>query len=82
MENIITMDYPVFGMNLELSGIDLIEQYIDRIYEEQLYLQKFQKEYIVEQLRLFHPNYEKEYFNLKEILEIQLEKRTMELWNE
>lgn len=82
MENIITMDYPVFGMNLELSGIDLIEQYIDRIYEEQLYLQKFQKDYIVEQLRLFHPNYEKEYFNLKEILEIQLEKRTMELWNE
>lgn len=72
MENIITMDYPVLGVDMELTGIDMIAQYIDRIYEEQIFLQKFPKTYIIDELRTFHPRYEKEFFNLKEIIELQL----------
>lgn len=65
-ENIITMDYPVFGLNMNLEGIDMISQYIDAIWEEQSYLMKFSRNYIIDELRSFHPHYENEYFNLKE----------------
>lgn len=68
IENIITMDYPVFGMDMSLEGIDMIRQYIDAIWEEQCYLMKFPREYVISELRSFHPHYEKEYFNLKEII--------------
>ena len=67
MEHIITMDYPVFGMDMELEGIDMISQYLDAIITEQQYLMQFDRERIIEKLRSFHPQYEKEYFNLKEI---------------
>ena len=68
MDNIITMDYPVFGLDMEAEGIDRIRQYLDAIWEEQCYLIKFPRNFILEELRSFHPKYEKEYFNLKEIL--------------
>ena len=71
MDNIITMDYPVFGLDMEAEGIDRIRQYIDAIWAEQCYLIKFPRNFILEELRSFHPRYEKEYFNLKEILELQ-----------
>ena len=67
-ENIITMDYPIFGMDMTLTGIDMIAQYLDRIYQEQIFLQSFPKEYVLNKLRMFHANYEKEFFNLKEIV--------------
>ena len=70
MEHVITMDYPVFGMDMNLEGIDMIRQYIDAIWNEQCYLMKFPREYIISQLRSFHPFYEKEYFNIKEIIEM------------
>lgn len=70
-ENIITMDYPVFGLNMELCGIDMIEQYLNAIIEEQKYLLKYEESFVVEKLRQFHPNYEKEFFNVREILELQ-----------
>ena len=66
------MDYPVFGMDNTLDGIDRIRQYIDIIWNEQRYLQKFPREYIISELRAFHPDYENEFFNLKEIVELQL----------
>lgn len=66
-ETIITMDYPVFGMDMSLEGIDRIGQYIDLIWEEQCYLLQFSRNDIIDKLRSFHPHYEKEYFNLKEI---------------
>ncbi|MDD6798058.1 MAG: DUF6179 domain-containing protein [Clostridia bacterium] len=69
MENIITMDYPIFGLNVNLEGIDIIQQYINAIWDEQCYLIKFPRNYIISRLRDFHPKYENEYFNLKEILE-------------
>lgn len=67
-ENIITMDYPVFGLDMELEGIDMIAQYLDAIYEEQIFLQRFPRQFIIEELRSFHPKYEKEIINLKEII--------------
>lgn len=71
MENVITMDYPVFGMDMNLEGIDMIRQYIDAIWDEQCYLMRFPREYVIGELRSFHPCYEKEYFNIKEIVEIE-----------
>lgn len=71
MENIITMDYPVFGMDMNLEGIDMIRQYIDAIWDEQCYLMRFPREYIISELHSFHPYYEKEYFNIKEIVGIE-----------
>ena len=60
-------------MNLE--GIDIIRQYIDSIWSEQCYLMKFPKNYIISELRSFHPKYEKEYFNIKEIIELSIKKK-------
>ena len=71
MENVITMDYPVFGLDMSLEGIDRISQYIDAIWEEQCYLMKFPRSYIVNELRSFRPHYEREFFNIKEIVERQ-----------
>ncbi len=72
METMITMDYPVFGLDMNMEGIDMIAQYIDAIWKEQQYLNKFPREYVVEELRLFHPKYENEFFNIKEIVELQM----------
>lgn len=74
METIITMDYPVFGLDMDMKGIDMIAQYIDAIWKEQQYLNKFPREYILDELRLFHPKYENEFFNIREILELQTKK--------
>ena len=69
MDNIITMDYPVFKLNMKLEGIDLISQYIDAIWNE---LQAFSREYVISKLKEFHPKYEREFINLKEIFLMQL----------
>lgn len=68
-DTIITMDYPVPGLDTELEGIDRISAYIDAIREEQAYLRQFPRSYVVDKLRSFHPAYENEFFNLKEIME-------------
>lgn len=72
METIITMDYPVFGLDMNMEGIDMIAQYIDAIWKEQQYLNRFPKEYVLDELRLFHTKYENEFFNIKEIVELQM----------
>ena len=54
--------------DVSLEGIDRLEQYIDLICEEQVFLQRFPREFVLEELRMFHPMYEKEIFNLKEII--------------
>ena len=71
MDHIITMDYPIFNIDSQGEGIDIITQYIDCIWEEQMYLKQYPREYVVEMLRSFHPRYEGEFFNLREILELQ-----------
>lgn len=73
-DSIITMDYPVFGLDMTLNGIDMIAQYIDTIWDEQQYLHKFPRAYIIDELRCFHQRYENEFFNIKEIIELQLTK--------
>ena len=45
---------------------------LDAIWKEQQYLNKFPKEYVLDELRLFHPKYENEFFNIKEIVELQM----------
>lgn len=72
METIITMDYPVLGLDMNMEGIDMIAQYIDAIWKEQQYLNRFPREYVLDELRLFHPKYENEFFNIKEIVELQM----------
>lgn len=71
MENLITMDYPVLGLDMNLEGIDRIGQYIDAIWEEQQYLMQFPRNYVISKLVSFHPQYEKEYINIKEILKLE-----------
>ncbi len=72
MDTIITMDYPIYGLDMSLDGIDMIAQYIDAIWKEQQYLNKFPRKYVLDELRSFHPKYENEFFNIKEILELQM----------
>lgn len=69
MDHIITMDYPVFGLDMELEGIDRIRAYMDAIWEEQIYLRQFPREEVIDRLRSFHPHYEREYFNVREIVQ-------------
>ena len=71
-EHRITLDYPVFGLDMTLEGIDRISQYVDAVYEEQRWLMQFPRTFVIDALRSFHPRYEAEYFNLKEIVELQL----------
>lgn len=72
-EHIITLDYPVLGLNMTFEGIDMIQQYLDAIYAEQCYLKQFPRETVVETLRHFHPLYEQEYFNLREIFDLHMQ---------
>ena len=69
-ENIITMDYPVYGIDWNLEGIDIISRYIDAIWEEQCFLMNYPRSYIINKLYSFHPHYETEYFNIREIVEL------------
>ena len=78
-ETIITMDYPVFGLDTSLEGIDMIRQYIDAIWEEQNYLMNFPRNGVISALRSFHPRYEREYINIKEIFDLQTSKEEWEL---
>ena len=71
MENGITYDYPILGLDTSLEGIDRMEQYIDAIWQEQQFLRKFPREYVIDKLLSFHPRYEREYFNLREIMELK-----------
>ena len=70
-ETIITMDYPVLELDVSLEGIDRIAQYVDLLFEEHRYLQRYPKNFVIDELRTFHPQYEKEIFNLREIVERQ-----------
>ncbi|MGN0482924.1 MAG: DUF6179 domain-containing protein [Lachnospiraceae bacterium] len=72
MDTILTLDYPILGLDMTLEGIDMIRQYIDAIWDEQSYLAKFPRPYVISELRSFHPTYEREFFNLQEILQLQM----------
>ena len=47
----------------------MIRQYIDAIWEEQQYLIKYPRNYVVGELYSFHQRYEEEFFNLREVID-------------
>ena len=67
-ETIITMDYPTPVPVEGKTGIDAIEEYIDKIEAEQRFLAKFPPGYVEEILRSFTADYKDQFFNLSEIV--------------
>lgn len=62
--SILTLDYPVYEINRDKKGIDLIIDYIDAIYLEQLFLNQFSKELIIQILSQYDTQYEKQFINI------------------
>jgi len=69
--HIITMDYPVFSLDMEKDGIDLIADYIDAICEEQEYLSKFPREEVMRKLMLYNEHYASDIINIREIFDLK-----------
>ncbi len=67
-ETIITMDYPTVVPIEGKTGIDAIEEYIDKIQAEQRFLAKFPPGYVEELLRAYTADYKDQFFNLSEIV--------------
>lgn len=61
---ILTLDYPVYEIDQDKKGIDLISDYIDAIYLEQLFLNQFSKELIIQILRQYDEHYQKQFINI------------------
>ncbi len=67
-ETIITMDYPTVVPVEGKTGIDAIEEYIDKIQAEQNFLAKFAPGYVEQVLRAYTADYKDQFFNLSEIV--------------
>ena len=67
-ETIITMDYPMVVPVEGKTGIDAIEEYIDKIQAEQNFLAKFAPGYVEQVLRAYTADYKDQFFNLSEIV--------------
>ncbi|MCR4807097.1 MAG: DUF6179 domain-containing protein [Lachnospiraceae bacterium] len=67
-DTIITMDYPTTVPVEGKTGIDAIEEYVDRIAEEQRFLASFPPGYVESVLRSYTPDYRDHFFNLTEIV--------------
>ncbi len=67
-ETIITMDYPTVVPVEGKTGIDAIEEYIDKIQAEQNFLAKFVPGYVEQVLRAYTADYKDQFFNLSEIV--------------
>lgn len=68
-DTIITMDYPTIEPIRNKTGIDAIEEYIDKITAEQHFLASFAPGYVEVVLRNYTPDYKNHFFNLSEIVE-------------
>ena len=73
-DRIITMDYPVFSLDMEKDGIDLIADYIDAICEEQEYLSKYPREEVINMLMLYNKHYAIDIINIREIFDMKMKK--------
>ena len=62
----ITADYPVFNQVENLVGIEFIVKYLESIFYENLFCEKFSKEAINSLLRGFNENYKDLVFNIFE----------------
>ena len=67
-ETIITMDYPTMAPITGKTGIDAIEEYIDKIAAEQHFLSSFPPGYVEEKLKAYTSDYKDQFFNLSEII--------------
>ena len=63
-ETIITMDYPTMAPITGKTGIDAIEEYIDKIAAEQHFLSSFPPGYVEEKLKAYTSDYKDQFFNL------------------
>lgn len=68
-ETILTLDYPVVEDLREFSGVDVIWEYLLCIREEQKYLGKFPRKFIVESLQSYCEDYEEMIENLRQIVD-------------
>lgn len=66
--SILTLDYPFFQPIQQLSGIDLILEYLERIYLEQLFLNKFSSKLIINHFLFYHQEYTELIFNICELI--------------
>lgn len=67
-DTIITMDYPTMVPVKGKMGIDAIEEYIDKIAAEQVFLSRFPPGYVEGLLKAYTPDYRDHFFNLSEIV--------------
>ncbi len=67
-DTIITMDYPTMVPVKDKMGIDAIEEYIDKIAAEQVFLSRFPPGYVEGLLKAYTPDYRDHFFNLSEIV--------------
>ena len=67
-DTIITMDYPTMVPIVDKTGIDAIEEYVDKIAAEQHFLSSFAPGYVEERLRSYTPDYKDQFFNLSDII--------------
>ncbi len=68
-DTIITMDYPTPVPVIGKTGIDAIEEYVDKLIDEQRFLASFPPGYIEDVLRSYTPDYKNHFFNITEIIE-------------
>jgi hypothetical protein len=71
-DTIITMDYPVAEPVEGKTGIDAIEEYIDKIAEEQRFLAEYPPGYVEKMLRAYTPDYKDHFFNISEIVNVMV----------
>ena len=67
-DTIITMDYPTMVPVKDKTGIDAIEEYIEKIAAEQHLLSRFPPGYVEGLLKAYTPDYRDHFFNLSEIV--------------
>lgn len=67
-ETIITMDYPVLMSLNRYSGIDAIEVYLACVCLEQQFMGVFPRAYVIEILKSYQADYQKQFYNLCRIL--------------
>lgn len=66
--HIITLDYPLLCVALNLQGIDLIYEYLLRTYLEQKFLLGFKRNEILNLLRAYHNGYKELIINIARIV--------------
>lgn len=67
-DTIITMDYPTLKSVLHLQGVDAISEYLNYIILEQRFLNKLEYERVIEALKNYQNDYEKQFYNICSIV--------------